>query len=394
MNLDKVIRRFAGSPQDRTELRRLARALGTELSREHLDTLRSVRVALARLPIVSESGSAVDARSYATGYVASMLDVTAEYEACVRQSDDARVLEQIVMREGFRELLALLRAGPRLPSELAEALGEERSRITRLLQRLRAAGLVMVHDSDSRDGRQRPHRLTAEGRRVLDRLDVALSGDVARGIRLAVEVFRHLLANASSPTSALETIAIELLRDPVAAAHAVDVWASAARRAGLVASDSVRHSDRVPSPVQAMGSAPMGLHCDVLWNAAPFLLRQIEKRASDAVPVYVRTNDETWGAWAYALAQGHARQSSRTIVDGDIVSGSVQPPEQRFLLLYDHPAAIQADRHQPTMRAFLERAEQKYVVTGLSGDDAEIPEEFIPLEVVPFADPNEITAVG
>jgi hypothetical protein len=254
--------------------------------------------------------------------------------------------------------------------------------------------LVLVHDGDSTDRRQRPHRLTPEGRRVLDRLDAELSNDVARGIRLAVEVFRHLLANASSPTSALETIAIDLLQSPLAAAHAVSVWASAAKQAGLVSSGTVRYSDNVPSPVRAMGSAPMGIHSDVLWDAAPFLLRQIERRASDAVPVYVRTNDETWGAWAYALAQGHARASSRTIVDGDIVSGSVQPPEQRFLLLYDRPAAIQADRDQPTMRAFLERAEQKYVVTGLSGDDGEIPEEFIPLEVVPFADPTEITAVG
>jgi DNA-binding MarR family transcriptional regulator len=392
MNLDKVIRRIAGSVQERAELRRLARALGRELSREHLDALRSARAALARLAISSEPDSDVDAQSYACGYVASMVDVTAEYETSVRHGEDARMLEQLVIREGCRELLSLLRSGPKLPSELADTLGEDRSTLTRLLQKLRAAGLVMVHAGDATDRRQRPHRLAPEGRRVLDRLDAGLSGDVARGIHLAVEVFRHLLANASSPTSALESIAIELLQDPLAAAAAVDVWASAAKQAGLVTSSHVRRSDTVPFPVRAAGSAPTDVPSDRMWNAAPILLRRINTRASDPVPVYVRTNDETWGAWAYALAQGHGKGLSRTIVDGDIVSRSVQPPEQRFLLLYDDPAAIHSDRHEPTMRAFLERAEQKYVVTGLGDDDTDIPDEFIALEIEPFFDASEITA--
>lgn len=384
MNLEKVIHRFASAPHDPAELRRLARALGSELPREQLETLRSFRAELAQTPVVEDED--VDARSYAAGYVASMLDVTAEYETSVQQKGDERTLERMVAREGWRDVLRALCDGPRLPSELASALGEDRSKITRTLQKLRAAGLVQAHAGESPDGRKRPHRLTVQGRRVATELGAGVSDDMARGIRLAVSLFKHLLAQSPSPATTLDTIAEDILGDTAAAPEAVGLWAEEAQKAGLVAeyqgdvpvATPVESSDGVPQAVLARGSEAVR-RSHALWQAAPAVLGQINERKGESMPVYVRTSDESWGAWAYAL--GKLETPGRTIVDGDITSRALEPPAQRFVLLYDNADTLRADREQPTMQAFMERAADKFVVAE-PGETADVPEGFTRLELV------------
>lgn len=387
MNLEKVIHRFSTAPHDRTELRRLARALGSELSREQLEVLRSFRAELVRVPEVVEADTDIDPRSYAVGYVASMLDVTAEYETHVRKDMDEQTLEHMVTHEGWRDILLLLRQGPRLPSEMADELGEDRSKITRALQKLRAAGLVQAYPSDSPDGRKKPHRLTVLGRRIASGLDTGVSPDVARGIRVAVGLFRHLLTNLSSSASALEDIAGEMLGDEHAASEAVRAWAEESKQAGLISEGqgdyeqiaaNIRPSDGVPQPMLARGSEAVRSTEDP-WQTAPAVIREIMRRDPEHMPVYVRTNDRSWGAWTYAL--GKLESPGRTIVDGDIASHSVEPPEQRFLLVYDDPEAVRADRDEPTMQAFMERAESKFVVASPGDNMSDMPEGFIPLTV-------------
>jgi DNA-binding MarR family transcriptional regulator len=394
MNLNKVITRFSAAPSDRDELRRLARALGSELPREQLEVLRRFRAELAR---VSGGGAGMDGDLFAAGYVSSMLDVTAEYETSVQQSEDAQALEAMVDREGWGEVLQHLNAGSKLPSELADELGEDRSTVTRKLQKLRAAGLARVQAGRTVDGRKKPHRLTAEGRRLTAKLQAGLSPDVVRGIRVAVALFRHLIASNSSITSTLDKVAGEALGQRGHAPEAVRVWASEAENAGLIskvpgaesapeAEADVRVSNGVPQPVLANGTS----RSEALWYGAPLLLRKLARRSSERVPVYVRTTDEGSGPWAHALDR--LEPPGRTIVDEDIAAHAIEPPDQRFHLVYDDPDAIRGDILEPIMREFMERAAAKFVVVA-PDQDHDIPEGFIELEMDDSLD-DEITLTG
>jgi DNA-binding MarR family transcriptional regulator len=384
MNLKKVLTRFAAAPRDRAELRRLARALGSELPREQLEVLRRFRAELARAS-ASQSETDIHGESWAAGYVASMLDVSAEYETSVRQREDAQALDDMVEREGWNGVLLRLRDGARLPSELADELGEDRSTITRMLQKLRAAGLVRVQAGRTADGRKKPHSLTAEGRRLSARFQPGLDTDVARGIRIAVALFRHLIASSSSATSALDTVASQELGDPRQAAEAVRLWARESESAGLISKvqpDSpvpqveadVRISDGVPRPVLASGT----MRGEALWYGAPLLLRQLARQSNERVPVYVRTTHEGSGPWAHALDR--LDPPGRTIIDDDIATRAIQPPDQRFHLVYDDPEAIRGDILEPTMREFMERAAAKFVIVS-ADQNHNLPEGFIQLDM-------------
>ena len=92
MKVKKVLGRFTAAPEDERELRRVARALGSELPRNRLEALQDFRASLARV-VVSEG-------SYASGYVAGMLDVTAEYQVYVRKSADEQVTETTEAADG------------------------------------------------------------------------------------------------------------------------------------------------------------------------------------------------------------------------------------------------------------------------------------------------------
>jgi DNA-binding MarR family transcriptional regulator len=382
MKVTKVLTRFASAPEDEQELRRVGRALGDELPRHRLEVLRSFRGGLARVP--------VPGASYAAGYVAGLLDITAEYETHVRESADTQELTRAALREDWRGVLAMLAQGPKLPSELAAGLGKDRPSVTRMLKRLRAAGLVQVYSSDALDGRRRPHRLTVQGRRLLDSLAAAgssaLPADVASGITVAVGLFRHLLSHPASSADDLHAIARSALSDPEKASRAVGEWVEQCKQAGLL-SQKEPASGLDPAPSHAHVGAHAGGHAepapapfdDASWHRIPSILTELRKRDRH-VPLYVRTNDMAWGAWAYALQNTDATGMSRTIVNGDILAQSIAPPAQRFDLIYDTPDAIAMDRDEPTMRAFWEQAREKFVVTAAAED---VPDGFIQLNLTP-----------
>ncbi|MCG8424850.1 MAG: winged helix-turn-helix domain-containing protein [Proteobacteria bacterium] len=383
MKVEKVLSRFAAAPEDEGELRRLARAVGDELSRQRLEILQSFRAGLARI-------HRRDSRSFASGYIASLLDVVAEYEVSVRQAYDAKELQRLAVREDWREILFALEAGPRLPSELAVAAGKDRPSITRILKRLRMAGLVQAYADGSIDGRMRPHRLTLDGRRLVEMLQRQVPDGVERGIRVAVSLFHHLATHTSSSALELDALARTVLDDTEAAA-AVNTWARRAKEAGLLTELSpvrpTRSSEAGPQyhlapPHRGDADPPSTLDSrnSALWHGIPDILTQIADRRDQDVPVYVRTSTGAWGAWAYALQNRDATGMSRTIVDGDILSGTVEPPDRPFDLVYDDPEVIEIDREQPTMQAFMAQADEKFAVS--SGGES-VPDDFISLELTP-----------
>ena len=201
MKVQKVIARFSTAPSSQTELRRVARSLGSELPRQRVDTLREFRSEISRTAISTDAEVPIDQMSYAAGYVDSMMDVTAEYETCV-------------------------------------LAGEQ----------------------------------SAE-----------LPVDVARGIQIAVELFRHMLTSPFNSDAALAAVAGSVLGDPLAATEAVELWARESQAAGLIHEPSgVQASAGVPArAMTAMGSTPHIVPGELLWGqesdaatpARPSLLR-------------------------------------------------------------------------------------------------------------------------
>lgn len=372
MKVNKVLTRFASAPEDDQELRRVARALGSELPRNQLEVVRNFRSLLARI--------ALPEGSFAAGYVASMLDVAAEYEVHIRQVEDTQELERLALSEGWREVLLQLYEGSKLPSEIAASLGKDRPTITRTLKRLRGAGLVQAFANDTIDGRMRPHRLTAQGRRLLEGLEAnnrVLTAELEQGIQVTVELFRHLVSHATTPERALDEVATAVLGDKTAAAAVVGAWVRASKNAGLIT--AIADGSQVMNGYRLTAdSAPIGGRNEALWHQAPSLLTQLQQRKPEQVPVYVRTSDASFGAWAYTLLNQDTTGMSRAIVTGDILSDAVEPPDRRFDLVYDDPAAISADSKHPTMRAFMEQADSKFVVT--TGDE-DAPDGFIRLRL-------------
>lgn len=368
MKVHKTISRFATAPEDPAELRRVARALGDELPRQRLDVLRSARAELAR--------TCLPEQSFAAGYVAGLLDVAAEYESHMRAEADREAQAALAARESVRRVLVELRMGAELPAELAARLGREPAAIAELLDELAAAGLVHAYAGEAGERHMRPYRLTLAGRRILDELVPGISAQVEAGIRVAVSMFHYLCRHDSSPASALQEIAEEVLHAPEAAAAAVRVWAEAAQEADLVTELDLPHQPAHGHEhyyATSMRTAPADARSDRLWRHVPLLLAQLEARRPARVPVYVRTNSSGWGAWAYALQSQDQTGMSRTILDGDLLMRAISPPDQRFDLVYDNREALEADRHEPTMQAFLERADEKFMVAAADDD---VPDGF------------------
>lgn len=372
MKMQKALSRLAAAAEDPAELRRVARALASELPQRRPDVLRCVRAGLARAELPE--------KSFAAGYVAGMLDVTAEYECHVDADADRAVQLALAARPDARAVLSALATRPARPHELAALVGNSPAAVAELLDELALAGLVQAYATEPGERHMRPYQITLAGTRVLDRLPPALSADVELGIRIAIRMLGYLGRHGSSPSSALQEIAEEALHDPDAAAAAVQTWAVEAKDAELVAeSDAVPAAHGIPPGQDEVfyssppPRAPADLRSQRLWQHVPVFLAQIEARREARVPLYVRTNASGWSAWAYALQSQDETGMSRTILDGDILARSVSPPDQRFDLVYDNREALEADRDEPTMRAFLERADEKFMV---ATHDDDVPEGF------------------
>lgn len=348
--------------------------------------------------------------SFAAGYLESMLDITAEFETTVREHADVSEADGLAVREGWRDILFALAEGLRLPSEIADYLHEDRSRVTRVLGRLRAAGLAEVTPEDPLDGRMRPHRLTSNGRRALERLGRDDADGTVQGIRLAIALISMVMGRDATAISDLERVAFHILGDQDSAAQAVETWTQVFTDSGMMrdirsgpnptyerytittgkgSTPAIRvpveqpanSNERTERPeTRVSGNLPAQVSSDAPWQQVPRVLALVRQRADDPVPLYVRTNDSTWAAWAFTLGQDNVSQS-RAIIDGDIITRAITPPQTRFRLLYDDPSALRADVHNPTMRALIDSADEKYLVAYPGSEFEDIPQGFVHIDM-------------
>ena len=357
-------------------MRRVARALGNELPRERLEVLCSFRSEIARVPMGS-ADTGWDPRAFAAGYVESMLDVAAEFEVSLRQSEDHQTAEEMSLRRQWRDLLILLADGSRLPDELARLMHTDIASALRSLDEMSTAGLVQISPVEAIAGPLHAYRLTPMGRRMLEHIEHGVPQETVRGIRVAIALVGHMMAQQATSVRDLESVAFAILGDLSAAAHAVDAWTDAFKESGMMS--DIRATAQPAAESQPEDRAPVA--SDEPWQRAPRVLAHIQQSDEDPLPVYVRTSDAAWPAWAFNLGED-ASTPSRAIVDGDILTRSFTPPERPYRLVYDDPSALSADYNDPTMRALIEQADQKYVVAYPGMEASDLPQDFVAIDML------------
>ncbi|HEX4964368.1 MAG TPA: winged helix DNA-binding protein [Thermoanaerobaculia bacterium] len=169
MDLERFNRRLrvvAADPANLTELGRLARDLGHALSSATLQELRELRAesAAVREDLEDQTAGAV----FAKGLLSGLVEITAAYEAELQAAMEQAELRRFAGQEVHLGILRHLQEGPRLPRDLTRAITTSDAQTSRALRELRALGLVdLMAPGTLGDRRTRPHRLTPEGRALL-----------------------------------------------------------------------------------------------------------------------------------------------------------------------------------------------------------------------------------
>jgi len=178
MNLEKLHRRLqalAENPADLTELGRLARDLGHSLPTATLQELREFRAQAA-----GARDDLDDQAAFAKGLLVGLVEMITAYDAQIQAVGEREQLRRFVGQEVHFGVLRQLRDGPRLPGDLALAISTNPAQISRALRDLRALGLVdLMAPAALGDQRTKPHRLTPEGRALLQVLGNEPSGQGA-----------------------------------------------------------------------------------------------------------------------------------------------------------------------------------------------------------------------
>ncbi|KYF77297.1 hypothetical protein BE11_17005 [Sorangium cellulosum] len=393
MKAAKILARLAGATaQDAVaELRRAGQALGDELPRRRLDELRALRAGLERIKYANGS--------FELGYKSALQDVMTAYEAAAQRVIDEEDAQSVILNEGWREVLLVLRSGAKRPADVAKDTGKAASWVTRALQRLREAGLV--EGSDGADGRTKPQRLTPLGARVLARLPDPVSGDLRRGIQLSARLDSRLASCGKLSVAELLREAASVMGQQQAMA-AFQEWIRATTSTGATVCDSPATVDLTELGTSAAHQADLA-ECSVRWREdtrarlanllygiirdsipVPSWVEKLRTSLLAGTPVFVRTKyADVASAWRLLLLEKLAPPSDavmhRTITDGDLVSGALRSLDTgaaRPIIIYDEPAVIGTDPDaHPFMRHLMDNATEKWCIAA-DRDGRHIPAGF------------------
>ncbi|HEY0511157.1 MAG TPA: hypothetical protein VGH73_04595 [Thermoanaerobaculia bacterium] len=174
MDLEKLNRRLkvlAENPSDLTELGRLARDLGHSLPSATFQELRELRAESASVRDGLEGQDTKTA--FTKGLLFGLVEIVTAYEAELQAVTEREELRSFISQEFHFGLLRELGDCPRLPRDLVRALATSDAQVSRALRELRALGLVdLMAPGVLCDQRTRPHRLTPEGRALLQTLNM------------------------------------------------------------------------------------------------------------------------------------------------------------------------------------------------------------------------------
>lgn len=153
--------------QDLGRLGQWARELGYRLSGAAPQELRQLRAELASLRDAPEL--ARPEGDFVRGMLFAMAEVCASYTAEVLAREERRDLAGFGQEKPLHAaILQKIFSGVTRPSDLAAGLGKAPAQVSRALSQLRDLGLLeLVSAVPTVDQRQRFHRLTTEGLRIL-----------------------------------------------------------------------------------------------------------------------------------------------------------------------------------------------------------------------------------
>lgn len=137
MDVDKVLKRLIAKC-DIAELRRTARALGSELRRDRHKVISQFRAGIARLRLEDP---------YLKGYLDAISDVTQAYQATALKLEEEQGLREFVKEEAipgvpYRHLLKQLKEKPQTAKDLADYYYVEEEELEQPLAKLLVLWLV------------------------------------------------------------------------------------------------------------------------------------------------------------------------------------------------------------------------------------------------------------
>lgn len=189
---------------DLPTLGQLARELGYLLPKASVSELRELRAELAAAR--DRPDLARPEKALVKGVLFAMVEVCASFEAEVEAGQERQQRAAFGQEKPlYNALLHKIFAGVTRPSDLAASLGKDAAQISRALNDLRRSGLLeLVTPRLTSDQRQRFHRLTTEGLRILS----AQGWQASPGEPKPAELRPF---ESSSPTGDWETKIVEAL---------------------------------------------------------------------------------------------------------------------------------------------------------------------------------------
>jgi DNA-binding MarR family transcriptional regulator len=373
MNIRRTLERIRGAATDGEELRRAARDLGHELTRNRVEVLREFRAELARLP---EKGTA----EFVLGYRNALRDVVAAFEAAVQPAqEEERALSFARATENARSILEQLADGPARPSELASRLGLDPSVVSRSLGRLRAASLAeSLPASESMDGRSRLHMITLRGERVLGQLP---RSQVTRTNEAVLQIAASFLERVLTEGRVRPPISArygegERSLDPAPFAH----WlGETCVRRGLLSRVA---GDVYASPTRSTDALWASMEVALKRGGAPDFLAELANAVPTKETLLVRSgNPDLWRIFLRAGWKAFPQQD--TLEWQDLAAGDPVPERKPIVIFYDSVALLLQDLADNSFVAHRTAADFHFVATAPGAEP--VPEPFRAIETAACA---------
>lgn len=337
---------------DRTQLAAAARDFGRLLSTTTPTDLRDTRRDLARVLDSTED-------AHARGVIEGLAMVARGFEAEGAENQlEQAAASKVAARKHWAAILELAGDGRRLPRELAETLALEPSQVTRILDELEDADLmVRTAPGAGEDGRTRPFRLSPKGRATCNQLrkhKPTTSAPIAALIESVVECMAILLASGRASRSKLALV-LEQRLDETVSEIAMEHLTSALAGTSLAVLDTddsllaagmevQSHLDRV-----VQGALDNDDHGLVNW------LRDLSKEQR----LFVRATNrgDEWDV----LVQRSDLTNVRVIRDDDLVPDTAGAVIGAYGVLYESAVLLETDRRNQRATKLIEAAQSRHV---------------------------------
>lgn len=290
---------------------------------------------------------------FGRGFLVALRHVFHAFSAALEREQSDAELTRLAEREGVRDVLVAFAEGSRLPSQIAERTGRQKSQITALLRYMESVDLIEADEpSSAEDGRVRPRVLTTRGavlaRRLADHSQASVVADVADTVTVVVESVAALVARQHVARADLAEVLGRRL--PTAAAvRALEALEVAARDFKLAVS-----RDETLWFVEAQLQDVVADHLMRATEGDQTALRALLPALTTGARILVRTGQQRQDAWG-RLKQVHGLDPVEIIGPGEARLGR-EARAEGFDVLYDSGTLVELDLGSSARQHFIEPA--------------------------------------